>query len=193
MSFYSFTRSAYRPILRSSQAVRTTILCHYSQVPGNVPSASTIQGRGMLPYFIGGVGGATAVVLMGEFEIPAGRCDAPSHAVERPPALEIGYGYYHFSGAKQVMDSVRAAKDRYVDTKVAVAEKSEVARDKMSEVAATAKEVARQKRTDLGERWAARLSRKDAQGEQGSKEEHEVRQTHPHLPGGLLIQSLQDN
>ncbi|KAI0695964.1 hypothetical protein C8T65DRAFT_583858 [Cerioporus squamosus] len=80
-----------------------------------------------------------------------------------------GYGYYHFSGAKTVVDGVRAAKDRYVETKAAVAEKREVARDKMSEAAATAKEVARQKRTDLSERWGARLSR------QPGKEEREVR------------------
>ncbi len=68
-----------------------------------------------------------------------------------------------------MVDGVRAAKDRYIETKAAVAEKSEIARDKMSEAAATAKEVALQKRTDLGERWGARLSRKPG------KEEREVR------------------
>ncbi len=68
-----------------------------------------------------------------------------------------------------MVDGVRAAKDRYIDTKAAVAEKREVARDKMSEAAATAKEAALQKRADLSERWGARLSRKPG------KEEREVR------------------
>ncbi|RPD78314.1 hypothetical protein L226DRAFT_567971 [Lentinus tigrinus ALCF2SS1-7] len=104
----------------------------------------------MLPYFVGGLGGVTA----------------------QPNIFwTAGYGYYHFSGAKQMVDGVRAVKDRYVETKAAVAEKREVACDKMSEAAVTAKEMALQKRTDLRERWAAR--RKNGKEEQDDKEQHE--------------------
>ncbi|PIL34116.1 hypothetical protein GSI_03827 [Ganoderma sinense ZZ0214-1] len=71
----------------------------------NRPSTSSSV---LLPYFVGGVGGIVAV--------GAGV-----------------YGYYHFSGAKKVVEKVTASKERYDNAKAAAVEKGEVAREKNDE------------------------------------------------------------
>lgn len=74
-----------------------------------------------------------------------------------------GYAIYHFSGAKDMVKKVANAKERYNETKVAVTEKRDVVRDNASALAQTAKEQAREKATNLREKWNISRSRGKSQ------------------------------
>lgn len=82
-----------------------------------------------------------------------------------------GYAYYHFSGAKKLVDKAVAVKGRYTETKAAVSEQSQVARDKIAVVGQQAREAVKQKREDLRARWGDRLKHGNEDKEDGDKSE----------------------
>ncbi|KAI0743868.1 hypothetical protein C8Q80DRAFT_866076 [Daedaleopsis nitida] len=108
-------------------------LRHYTQNTANNSPAPHPHTSSMLPYFVGGVAGMLTVGM-------------------------AGYAYYHFSGAKKIVDKTKAVKVR-VQAQTAIAqEKGEAAREKMGDLNQTARDMAREKRGDLQVRWAARFS-----------------------------------
>ncbi|KAI8992873.1 hypothetical protein BD414DRAFT_482538 [Trametes punicea] len=60
-----------------------------------------------------------------------------------------GYAWFHMSGAKAIVDKAKATKVRYDDAKEAVVRNREAAREKAMAVTAAAKD----KSTNLGQRW----------------------------------------
>ena len=72
----------------------------------------------------------------------------------------VVYAYYHFSGAKKVVEKITASKERYDNVKEAAAEKGEVAREKLE----TLKDAAKVKAASLRDRWATRGSRNKGDG-----------------------------
>ncbi|KAI9066576.1 hypothetical protein FKP32DRAFT_1673737 [Trametes sanguinea] len=80
-----------------------------------------------------------------------------------------GYTWYHMSGAKRIVDTARATKERYDNTKAAVVEKRDAIRDKAAVASAPIKE----KWGDLTIRWKEHpgASTRGIRGGRGSKED----------------------
>ncbi|KAJ3004345.1 hypothetical protein NUW54_g4858 [Trametes sanguinea] len=79
------------------------------------------------------------------------------------------YTWYHMSGAKRIVDTARATKERYDNTKAAVVEKRDAIRDKAAVASAPIKE----KWGDLAQCWKERsgASTGGIRGGRGSKED----------------------
>ena len=115
------------------------------------PTSSSI----LLPYLIGGIGGIVAVGAGGMFSTEFLINNLQTHIHHC-----IVYAYYHFSGAKKVVDKVTAAKERYTDAKAAVVEKAGGAREKLEAM----KDAAKVKAAGLRDLWVTRGSRGTGDG-----------------------------
>ncbi|OSD03929.1 hypothetical protein PYCCODRAFT_162725 [Trametes coccinea BRFM310] len=95
-----------------------------------------------MPYIVGALVGVSAVGL-------------------------AGYTWYHMSGAKRIVDTARAAKERYENTKAAAVEKREAIREK----ALVARSSMKEKSGDLAQRWKERNRASTSEGAGGLKED----------------------
>ena len=72
------------------------------------------------------------------------------------PTPLLGYAVYHFSGAQEIFEKAKEAKQRYLGAKTTVEEGREAAREKVGATTAAAKDAVEVKAASIRARWNAR-------------------------------------
>ena len=121
---------------------------HHSTLKASSSLSNHSSRNVVLPYFIGGVSSVAAVGL-GSKHAPYQPSRDMCPLTRRPSTV---YGYYYFSGMKQVADKLAAAKDRYDNARAVAAEKRGVAREQIKSM----KDVVKGKTASIREVWAPR-------------------------------------